>query len=339
MVHLITGYAGHGHVTSADDALYHAGVCGKDKYVMNTGTGFKATAESNNLITIGSGDLVDQGRHINIPTNSSESVTIENGTQGKTRIDVIAIRYQREVTTGIESANMIVLQGPSTNTGQKPEYPTMKIGNLYKGDDIDDIPLYAVTIEDIAIVSIDKMFDTIAPLCDTWKVIYPIGSIYMSASSTDPEELFGGKWEEIQGRFLLARDWKHQAGTTGGSENVTLTEAQIPLHTHSGPEHTHTVPSHTHSASTKSAGGHGHKVSRAKNAASGTARYAAQHSNANETHNTTSDGSHTHTVEVKGSGNIETKEAGTGKTGGTGGGKEHNNMPPYLAVFIWKRIE
>lgn len=32
---------------------------------------------------------------------------------------------------------------------------------------------------------------------------YPIGSIYMSVNSTNPGELFGGTWEQIQGRFLL----------------------------------------------------------------------------------------------------------------------------------------
>ena len=35
-------------------------------------------------------------------------------------------------------------------------------------------------------------------------MIYPVGSIYMSVSNTSPETLFGGTWEQIKDRFLLA---------------------------------------------------------------------------------------------------------------------------------------
>ena len=158
MVHLITGYAGHGHVTAADDALYHSGVCGTGKYVMRTGTMFAASVESSNEITIGSGDLVNQGRHINIPTNATEKATINNGTQGKTRKDVIAIRYKQDASTGVESAELIVLQGTSVNTGQEPARPALKSGNLYEEDTIDDFPLYEVTLNNLNITAVTKLF-------------------------------------------------------------------------------------------------------------------------------------------------------------------------------------
>ena len=353
MVHLITGYAGHGHVTAADDALYHAGVCGKEKYVMTTGTQFEATIENNNLITIGSGDLVDQGRHINIPTNSTESVTIENGTQGKTRIDLIVIRYKRDSSTGVESAEIAVLQGTPVITGQIPTRPVAKTGNLYEGDDVDEVPLYAVTITDITISEISKNFETITPLANIADLIYPVGSIYISTVLVNPEVFFGGKWKEIQGRFLLARNGSHQIGTMGGDEKVQLTQDEMPSHTHSGPSHTHSgpshshvVPSHDHSAGMGSAGGHRHSVARNKNAASGTARFAAQYKDGSTNHDTSWSGAHTHSIWVNGSGDITTKESGTGQTGASGTGqtgaagwgKPHNNMPPYVTVCMWERI-
>ena len=64
--------------------------------------------------------------------------------------------------------------------------------------------------------------------------VYPIGSIYMSVNSTNPSELFGGEWERIQDRFLLASGSAYANGSTGGSATVTLTSAQsgVPAHSH-----------------------------------------------------------------------------------------------------------
>lgn len=62
--------------------------------------------------------------------------------------------------------------------------------------------------------------------------IYPVGSIYMSVNSTNPQTLFGGTWQRIQGRFLFAADSKHAAGSTGGEETHQLTVDEMPSHTH-----------------------------------------------------------------------------------------------------------
>ncbi len=48
-------------------------------------------------------------------------------------------------------------------------------------------------------------------------MIYPVGSIYMSLNATDPATLFGGTWERIQDKFLLAAGESTSAGDTGGN--------------------------------------------------------------------------------------------------------------------------
>lgn len=66
---------------------------------------------------------------------------------------------------------------------------------------------------------------TVAQFVD---MIYPIGSIYMSTSSTSPESLFGGTWESIDGRFLLGAGDSYTVGSTGGQSSVKLVKANIP---------------------------------------------------------------------------------------------------------------
>lgn len=63
-------------------------------------------------------------------------------------------------------------------------------------------------------------------------LIYPVGSIYMSATDTDPSELFGGTWERIKDRFLLSAGDTYEAGETGGEVTHTLTVAEMPEHSH-----------------------------------------------------------------------------------------------------------
>ena len=48
-------------------------------------------------------------------------------------------------------------------------------------------------------------------------IVYPVGSIYMSINNVSPATFFGGTWERIQDKFLLAAGSAYAAGSTGGS--------------------------------------------------------------------------------------------------------------------------
>lgn len=65
-----------------------------------------------------------------------------------------------------------------------------------------------------------------------WETIYPVGHIYLSLSDTSPATLFGGTWERIQDRFLLAAGSTYSAGSTGGEATHTLTVDEMPSHSH-----------------------------------------------------------------------------------------------------------
>lgn len=336
-IELITGYAGSGHISSADAGRYNAGVCGNGRYVLGTGTKFEATVVSGNLVRIGSGDAVDQGRHIIIPQNATEDAPIENGSQNKTRIDVIALRYSKDTSTGIESASLVVVRGSEVTLGGTPSAPAVTTGNIFNGAAQDDMPLYHVLIEGTQIESVTKVFQEIPSLAEMGKAMHPVGSAYISFTNVNPAEVFGGTWvEEAQGKLLLGRSADHPAGSTGGKETVTLTEAQMPAHKHTGPAHTHQVPAHGHTASSASAGGHAHSIYRNKNAASGSSRYAIQGTAG--TVNSISNGAHTHAITVANCAAFNTTSAGTGDTGTTGGGEAINIMNPFIAVYIWRRI-
>lgn len=60
-------------------------------------------------------------------------------------------------------------------------------------------------------------------------VIHPVGSMWLSNSSTSPSSLFGGTWQQFTNAVLRAA----AAYGYGGSDSHTLTIDEIPMHTHS----------------------------------------------------------------------------------------------------------
>ena len=69
---------------------------------------------------------------------------------------------------------------------------------------------------------------TVSPL-----TVMPVGYIYMSTSNISPQTLFGGTWARIKDTFLLAAGDTYAPGDTGGRASLTLTESELPRHSHS----------------------------------------------------------------------------------------------------------
>ena len=153
---LITGYAGKSHITSAGDGAVNAAVLGNGRYVLDIAEKFAYELISNNQIRIKSGYAVNQGRKIEMAVNDYEELTIDNGLQGVKRCDLIAITYEKNLETGIETAVMNVIKGTSGDDYLDPEHT---VGNILNGDAKDDFLLYRVKINGLSIESVEKLFE------------------------------------------------------------------------------------------------------------------------------------------------------------------------------------
>ncbi len=156
---IITGYTGENHVTSMDDASLYRGIFGQGDYVLDVGNKFKATIIDNSTVRIMDGDLVIQGHQARIRANDYEEVTIDNGTPGQKRNDLIVARYQKNTTTGIESITLEVVKGTPGETATDPEIiqEDLTIGGIQR-----DYPLYRVSLNGLVLESVTSLF-TVLP--------------------------------------------------------------------------------------------------------------------------------------------------------------------------------
>ena len=128
--------------------------------------------------------------------------------------------------------------------------------------------------------------------------VYPVGSIYMSVNSANPSTLFGGTWVQLTDTFLYATSTTADTGTTAPSGQG---EASHTLTTNEIPSHHHKVHQWTYVVSNNGNSG----------------RYGLS--------------SGTLVNPMRDDSNQDRYSEHSG------GGQAHNNMPPYMKVYMWKR--
>ena len=126
--------------------------------------------------------------------------------------------------------------------------------------------------------------------------VYPIGSIYISATDVQPAALFGGTWEQLKDRFLLGAGGSYPVGGTGGSST----------HEHGAGKLYATIGV-----------GSDHGTWYAKGVRGDTNWTASSQ------------------LTVTGTPSSATRSGGTPVLGNT---DSASVIPPYLAVYMWKRI-
>ena len=152
---IVTGKTGTPHVTSRQFRGMMEGIIGQDSYIITHGENLEPELVTNNKLKIKSGMMCHHGNISAVDIGTYDEVTIQNGTQGMKRIDLIVNRYSKVEGTGIEENNWVVIQG--TPGAEDPVAPAYTEGNLQEGDLVDDCPVFEVHLDGINVTEIKKL--------------------------------------------------------------------------------------------------------------------------------------------------------------------------------------
>lgn len=284
--------------------------------------------------------IPDQGLK-NIPTGSGISIQNESGTS---RIDVkddqvglssTDVNVAATNDLSLSGANGFNISSPGSGDGSGTSLSSSPSGGLSLfGDSLN------ISAGSGGLSFSGPGAPSIITPADAVNVIYPVGSIYISTVATNPAILFGvGTWVAIGGQFLLGTNGSYGLGSTGGSKDAVVVSHTHGVNINSGIQ----SADHIHYGTTDSANAnHIHYTTVVTGISGGVAGISS----------TAYTGSGTATGQYMPTGGISSTHQHGFATGGVSANHYHNvngntnssgvagtdkNMPPYIAVSIWKR--
>ena len=161
---LMDGFADAPHITAEQTGLANQGLYGPDDYVLDVGKNSEAQILTNNSIRIFDAVYVIQGRRDVIPANGYTDVTIDNGSQGMYRHDIIVRRYQKDASSEVETTSYAVIKGTPTSSSSAATDPDVPTGDIRSGATLHNMKLYRVNLEGLNIVSVEPLFNVLCTL-------------------------------------------------------------------------------------------------------------------------------------------------------------------------------
>ena len=206
------------HISSDDLAALNTATVGKADCVLHYGDDFKAVMSSANECLIGTGVGMVGGRRF--WNQAATSLTIQSGTQGQKRNDLVVARYAK-TSAGIESITPVVVKGtPSTGTAADPATTS------------NDLKLWRIPLDGISVGTPVRLFDPVASLATLGDSVsqneYPkviCGSVVRNASGFNAVMVFGSEqFKEIAGRaFDNSKDCISVINADGNASGAVVT--------------------------------------------------------------------------------------------------------------------
>lgn len=193
---IVDGMTGTKHISSDDLSALNIATIGEANCVLKYGDDFKLTMASSNSATLGTGvGMVGGKRFWN---QAATSLTVQSGTQGQKRNDLIVARYAK-TTAGIESITPVVIKGtPTTGNAADPAVTA------------NDLKLWRVPLNGIGVGTPVKLFTPVTPLATLWDSV---------SSDTGYQFLYGNSFaaEHVayhKKGFLVEMFWNFHQETT-----------------------------------------------------------------------------------------------------------------------------
>ncbi len=166
---IISGKTGSPHVTSQQFRQIFEGIIGDESCILPCGENLTPELQTNNSLKIRSGLMYHHGNLSTVELGTYDEVTIQNGTQGMKRIDLVVNRYTREEESGTEKNEWIVIQG--TPHASSPTVPDYTEGNLQDGDLVDDCPYLEVHLDGINVTEVKQLLSVANAMSTTNKYL------------------------------------------------------------------------------------------------------------------------------------------------------------------------
>ena len=230
----------------------------------------------------------------------SATITASNGLTGNVTGNVTGNSDTATTATALATARTISLTGDATGSatfnGSANISITASVSALAGKAALAGSPTQSFSAVTASVGTNTTQVATTAFVQAAMIAVYPVGAIFISTVSTNPNTLFGfGTWAAFAaGRTLVGLTSSDAdfdtSGETGGAKTHTLTTAEMPSHQHD------------------SAWGE-----------QGTGEFGnAPNTSARGSASTDYDNNSYYTSAV-------------------GGGGAHNNLPPYIVTYMWKR--
>lgn len=222
---IVTGHVGSAHVTSWQDRDLNQGIFGPDTYILNVGSKLAATIISNNEIRIADGTLVMQGCQGVIQKGTYDTISIDNGTQGQKRNDLICAQYTK--SAGVESMSLVVIKGTAASTPVDPSYTS---GDIQNGDSPVQVPVYRAVLDGLTLTSVDALVDVQDSMDevsgDLTTLSSAVGTLF--ADEQDNVSLPNNTYTDLAsvsvpaGTYLVSAGVNFGANTGGTARNIHL---------------------------------------------------------------------------------------------------------------------